>query len=39
MNHLLVVKLTFIIERLLKMYVYVRKAKIKLHYIVCLLQD
>lgn len=37
MNHLLTVKLTFIIERLLKMYVYLSEAKIKLHYIVCLL--
>lgn len=38
MNHLLTVKLTFITEQLLKMYVDLREAKIKLHYIVCLLQ-
>jgi len=33
MNHLLTVKLTFIIKRLLQMHVYLKEAKIKLHYI------
>lgn len=34
MNHLLPVKLTFITERLLEIYVYMREAKIKLHCII-----
>lgn len=36
MNHLLTVKLTFIIERLLEIYIYISEgSKIKLHCIIC----
>lgn len=39
MNHLLSAKLSFIIERLLKMHVYLREARIELHHMVCFLKE